>query len=315
MRFLADERLYSETDYCLESLRAAQGQAAAANRQWRAHLYWHGRIGRKQALAISSFLATQDLATAQLCLWLDAREGYEGHAANRWLEPLLPRITVKAFDARQETRGTPLEGCAELYDQLPPVRHSNLVRSVVLYTYGGVYADMDVVFLRDLSPLMRAARPPEFCYRWSAAQPYANSAVLALEQHSAAAGALLARCREKRSCRPRDVLRFDDTPDLDLLVLPCPYFDPLWPIRDGRDRVSAAPFRRFEDFFRRFGWRVARPAIPPTLDSFFPGAFTYHWHNGWNCRERNDSFFGALERDAHGRLARRHGVAMPVLSL
>ena len=314
MRFLADERLYTETDYCLASLRAATDRPRAANR-WRAHLYWHGRIGRKQALTIASFLATQDLTAAELCLWLDARDGYDGHAANPWLTPLLPHITVKAFDPRRDTRGTPLEGRADLYDQLPPVRHSNLVRSAVLFTHGGLYADMDVLFLRDFSALMRADSPAEFCYRWSADQPYANSAVLALGQNSPAAHALLARCREKGSCRPRDVLRFDDTPDLDLLVLPCPYFDPLWPIHDGRDRLSAAPFRRFEGFFRRFGWRVRRPPVPPTLDTFFPGAFAYHWHNGWEYREHDDSFFGALEHDVHGRLAMQQGVAMPVLSL
>jgi hypothetical protein len=310
MRFLADERLYRETGYCLASLQAATLPPPGETGPWRAHLYWHGPLGRKPALAIASFLATQDLTRAELWLWLDARDGYDGHAANPWLIPLLPFVTVKPFDAERAIRGTPLEGRADRYSGWPAVRHSNLVRSVVLFSYGGVYADMDVLFLRDLSPLLHPDASAEFCYCWSADQPYANSAVLALGRRSPAAHALLARCRATNSFRPRDVLRFDQRPDLDLLVLPCPYFDPLWPIHDGRDRSSDAPFQRFDGFFRRFGWRVRRPAIPPTVETFFPGAFTYHWHNGWNIREHDDSFFGALERDVHERLSRRHGVAL-----
>ena len=51
-----------------------------------------------------------------------------------------------------------------------------------------------------------------------------------------------------------------------------------------------------------------------SIETFFAGAFAYHWHNGWNLLEHDDSFFGALERDVHERLSRRRGVAVSVAS-
>jgi hypothetical protein len=312
MRFLADERLYAETDYCLASLRTQtqQDTRVESRRPWRAHLYWHGAIGRKQALTIASFLAAHDPGATELWLWLDAGDTYDDHDRSPWLAPLVPWLRVQPFDAKRAAAGTPLDGRPDLYEPLPAVRRSNYVRSVVLFRHGGLYADMDLLFLRDCSPLMQAPARPEFCYRWSARQPYANSAVLALEPGSDTARALLERCRQRHSCRPRDVLRFDTEPALDLLVLPCAYFDPLWPVRDGHDSTSRVPFRAFDDFFRPFGWRVPRPAALPTIETFFPGAFAYHWHNGWNLREHEHSFFGALERDVYDRLSQRRGSAL-----
>jgi hypothetical protein len=65
----------------------------------------------------------------------------------------------------------------------------------VLYKHGGTYLDADTLFLRD----MGVGR--EFCKRWSA-EPYANSAVLRLEQGSETGFVLLARCAELASCHP-----------------------------------------------------------------------------------------------------------------
>jgi hypothetical protein len=304
MRFLSDERLYSETGHCLRFLESVPAAPAIA-RPWRAHMYWRGPFSRKPALAVKSFLATQH-AGAELWLWLDVEDGYRGCEHNPFLMPLLPHLTVNPFDAAREAIGTPLEGRPDLYEKLPPVRRSNLARFVALFKYGGLYADMDVLFLRDLTPLFEDARfSDEFCYRWSAHLPYGNSAVLALRRESATAEALLARCRERGSCRPRDVLRFGEDPDVDLLVLPCPFFDPLWPRRDGQDLTSDAPFDRFEDFFRRFGWRFARPTPPPTVETFFPGAFAFHWHNNWRLRENEQSYFGLFDRELDAKLADR----------
>ena len=49
---------------------------------------------------------------------------------------------------------------------------SDLIRVVVLYLFGGVYFDLDVMFLRNLAPLLNY----EFAYRWSYSQN-ANSAL------------------------------------------------------------------------------------------------------------------------------------------
>jgi hypothetical protein len=137
----------------------------------------------------------------------------------------------------------------------PPVRLLRARWQIdVLYKYGGIYVDMDMMFLRDMRSLIcSGCFHDEFCYQWSSHMPHGNSAVLRLRERSPTALALLARCAAAGTCHPRHAFGFAENWDLELFVLPCPAFDPLWPNHDRRDRYHAAPFSRFEDFFHRFG--------------------------------------------------------------
>jgi hypothetical protein len=118
MKFLSDDKLYASTKHCLQFLRRFSCTDAPSTPIERCHLYWCSDFALKQAFAIKSFLATQDLQRTQLWLWLDAREGYEGFRDNPLLRPLLPFINVKRFDADAEAEGTPLEKTPALYRQI-----------------------------------------------------------------------------------------------------------------------------------------------------------------------------------------------------
>jgi hypothetical protein len=168
---------------------------------------------------------------------------------------------------------------------------------------------MDTMFLRDLGGLLDDEQiGQEFCYRWSATTDHANTAVVGLRAGGAAASAILQRCRDLGHCGNRLVLRFDENPHLDLLVLPCPFFDPLWPHRDRQDRYAKAPFDRFDGFFRRFGWLFRRDGAIGSYRDFFPGAYTYHWHNMWQAREHEESYFGMFDREFDSIVEARLGV-------
>jgi hypothetical protein len=171
---------------------------------------------------------------------------------------------------------------------------------------------MDIMFLRNISALLNNGYiPEEFCYRWSANQNYGNNAFLRLGQYSENSHALLARCNEINTCYPRDVFQFDQNTDIDLMVLPCSFFDPLLPHHDRKDNYSAAPFRQFGDFFRRFGWTFKqKPNINSYVD-FFPGAFAYHWHNFWDAREYEDSYFGFFNREFDRLIREKLGIEIP----
>jgi glycosyl transferase-like sugar-binding protein len=312
MRFLPDEYLYVRTEACLRFLRqvgTGPGVVAPGSTSERFHLYWHGPFARKQAFTVKSFLATQDLAGSRLWLWLDSEAGYADHAENPVLRPLLPFLEVRRFDPALETEDTPLAGRPDLHRDGDPVARSNLARFAVLYRFGGIYADMDTMFLRDLRPLLQDPRfTDEFCYRWSGHRPYGNSAILRLRARSETARALLVRCAEVGSCRPRHVLDFAANAHLDLLVLPCAFFDPLWLHHDRRDWYSAAPFTRWEDFFQRVPWRARIWPARRSLRGFFPGAFSYHWHNCWGAPEAEDSYFGLFDREFDRILRDRLGI-------
>ncbi|PYQ74468.1 MAG: hypothetical protein DMG01_20675, partial [Acidobacteria bacterium] len=86
------------------------------------HMYWRERggglwptvrrFGRKQALPVKAFLATQDRSLCSLVLWSDA-----DLSSNAWLQPLLSFVTLRIYDAAAEARGTALEAHPNIYRQ------------------------------------------------------------------------------------------------------------------------------------------------------------------------------------------------------
>jgi hypothetical protein len=304
---LPDERLYSDTAACLAWLSSLeQSPSKAADQPLLCHLYWAGELTRKPAFAIRSFLATQDPDATQLWLWIDDIEAYDRREANRFLAPLLPHIQVLRYDAEKLGQGTAIDRAPGLYREPDPTRRSDLHRFLALYRHGGMYVDVDAMFLRDLRAL--PAEMPEFCSRWSAHMPYANSAFLRLEREGASASALLERCAQEESSLPWLVMRFEATEEIDLFVLPCIAFDPLWPHHDGHDRYADAPFQSFADFFRPFSWRFRRSSRIRSYRDFFPGAFTYHWHNAWTTPEPAGSYFGLFADEFDDVLEARLGL-------
>jgi hypothetical protein len=310
MRYLADERLYTDTGYCLRYLREAPPPAVS---RWSEpelyHVYWSGRFTRKVALAIKSFLATQDLSRSELWLWLDGLDPGRGER-DPLLAPLLPFITVKRFDAAAEARDTPLERRTDLYESARKVVRSDFHRLVTLFRHGGVYVDADTLFLRDLRELpLPEELPAEFCSRWSG-RPWVNTALTRLERESAVGLWLLSRADAQNSCRPQELTRAAEGEelDVDLLVLPSGLFDPLWLHVDRVDVFADRPFDSFPDFFRPFGWRFRRKPEIRSYRDLFPGAFAYHWHNLWQARERASSYFGLVEAELDAELRERIGM-------
>ncbi|MDX1947547.1 MAG: glycosyltransferase [Pirellulaceae bacterium] len=310
MRFLPDERLYRQAESCLAYLRRLPPRTAAPAAPERFHFYWHGPVGRKQAFAVKSVLATQPPGAADIWLWLDGENGYDGHADNPLLQPLLSRIQVRRYDPPAAAAGTPLADRPELYRPAGLALRSDAFRFLTLFRHGGTYLDLDVMLLRPWGELL-AHFPGEFCYRWSARQPYGNSAVLRLLPASPTAAALLARCAAIGSCHPKHSLHFADQPNLDLLVLPCPFFDPLWPRADGKDDFPASPLAGFPEFFQPLDDRLSGDARVRSFRSFYAPAFAYHWHNGWEAPEHETSCFARFEAEFDAILERRDGIIRP----
>jgi hypothetical protein len=279
------------------------------------HIYRYGDFSSKQAFAVKSFLATQDLGNSELWLWLDVENGHSGHQNNPFLEPFPSHLQVKRFNPHTESQNTPLENKTDLFAGVSSSSRSDFFRHVVLFKHGGVCVDMDTMFLRDINSLLRSKQfVSEFCYLWSAHQNYGSSAVMRLRRQSETEYQLLIRCREPGSCHPRRVLRFEDSIDPELTVLPCVFFDPLWPQHDHNDKYKSAPFNRFEDFFRKFNWRFRRKWSIRSYRDFFPGAFICQWHNFCKVYEYENSYFGLFNREFDNMLRDRPGIEIPCRS-
>jgi hypothetical protein len=312
VRFLPDRRLYTDTERCLAWLeRLPSVSTERADEE--CHVYWHGPIGLKQTLVLKSFLATQDRHWLRLTLWLDHDDGFGDFDRFPELTPLLPYLHVRAYDPVEQSRGTPLEDRLDLYvSPGGPTARSNFARLTILHNVGGVYVDTDTVLLRDLYELPSGVfETDEFCSQWSSHVASGNNAFLRLRRGSATAVALMERAVAENSCQARAILAFDGGEDLDILVLPSAFFDPLWACQDGVDRSRRAPVRSFDEFFAPVDSGPRRKPVRSFQD-FFPGAFAYHWHNRWDVAAHPSSYFARFERELDAILAGKGAPATPV---
>ncbi|MBV9549261.1 MAG: hypothetical protein JO256_06255 [Alphaproteobacteria bacterium] len=294
MKFLSDPRLYHNVGYCLEYAKNIAADVSEPCVRLIFHFYWHGPFGRKQAFALKSFLVSQNLDMCEIWLWLDV--ACKHASSSPYLEDLSRWITIRNYDPAIEAKGTPLDGTPNLTELEEPVSRSDAFRLIALFRHGGVYMDIDTLFLRDFMPLMSSYDHAPFVYRWSAHCPYFSNALIYNPAGHPLAGQLMAHCRRVGSCHSRIAFRHEDHADKDLLELPCGFFDPLWPQVDRKDHFSGAPFQKFQDFFRPFGpFYRQRPDIR-RIEDFFPGAFAYQWHGCWRAPEAENSYFGLFER-------------------
>jgi hypothetical protein len=124
------------------------------------HMFWRQRragfwrkvrpFGRKQALPVKAFFATQDLSRCSLVLWSN-----EDLSRNAWLRPFAPHLTFRIYQPEAEVRGTDLADRPELYRQQDRRvwRDGDLFRILALHNFGGVYVDMDMELIAGVMAL------------------------------------------------------------------------------------------------------------------------------------------------------------------
>ena len=250
------------------------------------HMFWRERsggwwprvrrFGRKQALPVKAFFATQDPARCSLTLWSD-----RDLTGNEWLQPFLSRLTVRIYDPAAEARGTPLEAHPRIYGQRDArvYRDGDLFRIVVLHNYGGVYADMDTVLLRSLGVFL----DQEFVYQWDKFDDLYAPALIRLFKGSAFARALLdglIAIKPGKYNWGRENVKRAIAGGQSITVFPSPFFNTEW---------QADP--TFEPFKRS-----------AASGELYDGAFAWHWHNKWDDPIEPGCKFERLEAIVDARL-------------
>jgi hypothetical protein len=134
---------------------------------------------------IEAWLATQP-ESAVLVVWVPVPQPPPG-ALLPLLRAFPRRLRVRALDILWEARGSPVENSfmLRLTDKHSWI-DSDFARMVLLWRYGGFYADMDVLLLRDATPLLELEFLTEFAC-WGGT----NGAVLRMFARGATATALL----------------------------------------------------------------------------------------------------------------------------
>jgi hypothetical protein len=282
---LGDKQLYIDYfHYCDHFAAMLPAVASALAGPLVYHCFWHGTLTKHHELSLKSLLITQT-GPFEVWLWMTPETLTANAAFLGGLDDA--HLHVKPCDANQLTAmalDTPLEDQVGglLKQRIEGI--SDAVRTLVLLKHGGIYFDLDVLFLKDL----RCLAGVDFIYPWSN-QPYGNSALAHFRQHSTNLHALATHAAATGSCHPRRLYHFATIDPLvdDLHVWPIFTFDPAWLANDTGVPLNAYS-RNLRDFFT-----VEQPI---SIDTFYPASYAYHWHNGWNCDLTDHSIAGQLYR-------------------
>ncbi|KAK4046185.1 hypothetical protein OIV83_006260 [Microbotryomycetes sp. JL201] len=129
------------------------------------HLYWRMDllpIGDRQVMLLDSILAMQDPARTSAVLWTNDASEATLHRQSAKLQPIKERygerFAIKQVNKAELAKGTAMEGHSmlQMVDDKAWL-DGDLVRLLVVWTFGGVWVDMDTILTgRSMLPLLES---------------------------------------------------------------------------------------------------------------------------------------------------------------
>ncbi|KAL0075086.1 hypothetical protein J3Q64DRAFT_1764356 [Phycomyces blakesleeanus] len=149
------------------------------------HAYWRADlapVGYKQLATLRSLFATQP-KTAIVYLWSNGDLG-ESSIIKDMKSKVGDRLKTKIGDPRALSVNSPMQDSPHLdFKDDSGYLDGDLLRLLVLYQHGGMWFDMDSLFVRDMSPLMEH----EWVSQWDCYMPESfpfNGAFMRFLKHS-----------------------------------------------------------------------------------------------------------------------------------
>lgn len=254
------------------------------------HVYWYGEIERKQLLCINSYLKTQNLNKTKLYIWLDCNT-YKDN--NIEIIPNHKNIEIHKYIPEEQAKNTLLENYKFLnHDKFIKFR-SDISRILILNNYGGLYFDLDMILMKDLSPLLGI----EFCYTWSYLNK-GNNGMLRLKKKSDNCNQIMKKYLNTVSpfnLKNQEFFlgynQYIFNEDIDIYCLPSILFDPVWILMDTKTKSKYSKLSHLDNFFKNTDEKIEK------IKDFFGGyIYAYHWHSRNNyCIEKN-SYFEKIEK-------------------
>lgn len=259
-------------------------------------------------LNVLSFLATQDLRKAKLIIWfLKPFKNIRKFKIKFFKYMHMNVIELRMLDLHDLcSRGVfnlKFKFCLKTLKSDSIVEFSDFVRFLVLYHYGGLYIDGDVLFLRDMKPFWQQ----NFVYRWSFTHNY-NTAVMGINSKFNENIEKLYEYIIETSNNEMDLVQgFYPTNVKNAIFLlngkrsiynytglnvyHSVLFDPAWLCNDLEMEKVKAKICKFADFYDLI-------VNDFNIEEFFPGAFTHHLHlkNCGTCIVSNTSYFYHFEK-------------------
>ena len=267
------------------------------------HIIWVSDetvLNRKVETAFRSALRTQ--SNARILIWtlpeyvqlLQTQVSHLQHS-NCSISSNLEIISIAVLaDLVSQTVDPAIRSCEGALSTMTAnrVAFSDLFRFIVLFFFGGIYVDADCIFLRDMHDL----HGQSFAYKWDRDVTYYNTAILGLPKGSHLVSSIIrqdGRCDTNTFYPTRIHEKMDCTSGvcIGLVMMPTALFNPSSGVQTNWQWNS----NEAHDLGMTTDWFFNRARLWD-LEHFFPGAYTFHWHNRWNNEVHENSFFADLER-------------------
>ena len=241
------------------------------------HCYWFGKFTKRHFVSVMSCLRTQSLPN--IYLWLDVENGYHENLRTSWINRLRDAgVIIKSYRPDEMAENTPLQDQPILKTLNLPLR-ADCCRYLLLHKIGGVYFDLDVIFIRDMQPILHL----NFVYELSHFKD-GNNAIMRMTKQSNDTlrvlntvknlGLKMHNCREVFASQ----YYFEH-----LFCLPSTFFDPVWLSADHKAQLSPLHvISTFDEFFSS----KRNPNKP-----FFPFCFAYDYNGRWKQKIKKGSWF------------------------
>lgn len=152
-----------EANTCYDFANLFQTRRYPYNGSQTFHTYWSSNLtsdfNEKPTATLRSFAATQS-ANHTMILWIPAEDEYQLIHSDGWTKLIknTERINYRVIQPKELTKGTAIEPYVDIWRTLVSENNDgtyrdDLLRMLVLYQHGGVWFDLDTMFVRDLGPL------------------------------------------------------------------------------------------------------------------------------------------------------------------
>ena len=253
MKLLTKEVEYNKT------IRLAANLTGEYTKPVTFHCFWKGpALTQAHLYSIKScYYFNVYKRNHKIILWL------EDNSPNKYNKEIKKYAEIKHFSLKNEV-GEVKDIFFGNYNPDPrPGFYSDYVRYILLYKYGGCWFDLDCFFLRNFDPLFHNYGDGVCVYQWEK-KSWPNGAIyISLEPKSDKMKKNIEFIIKHNKGWGFQQARLKYDLDLDLLVLPCSWFDGGW---------IENPYNV------RYGDILKSTPNKYDFDTFFKGAFSYHWH-------------------------------------
>jgi hypothetical protein len=228
------------------------------------HCFWKGQLSDLHVMSLQSLINTHP--SAQIMLWTPNVFELNGSSvAIKLKKTYKNKIEINETDknlfanADAELLYSQYSLMIGANNQASLAYASDIIRFIILQVYGGVWFDLDVLFLKDLNSI----KIKRYVSQWGTDE-CGNAAILRLEKNHGLIKYIYKNF--DKPFYPTTTFKLDN--ELDVTIIPSTFFDILW--RPKEQVPETLQFKTWDEFFK-----IKCINLPEEV-------YAYHWHNRWS---------------------------------